>query len=156
VILLNGGRIEQNGTPVDLYETPANVFVARFIGTPPMNLMKLEAGQSGAVIAGTDGPAVMSAEHAGGSLGVRPEHIGLAFERGHRATVESVEYLGGDSLVSCRLGGQSLAVRAPGSVGLARGDVTWLDWVPGAQHYFEAGGRRRAADVRHGAATLVA
>ena len=156
VILLNAGRIEQNGTPVDLYETPANVFVARFIGTPPMNLLKLEAGQGGAVIAGTDGPAIFSAEHAGGSLGVRPEHIGIAVERGHRATVESVEYLGGDSLVACRLGGQTLAVRAPGSVGLARGDPTWLTWAPGAQHYFEASGRRRDADVRHGAATLVA
>jgi sn-glycerol 3-phosphate transport system ATP-binding protein len=156
VILLNGGRIEQNGTPVELYETPANVFVARFIGTPPMNLLKLEAGQGGAVIAGTDGPPVLSVEHAAGSLGVRPEHIGLAFERGHRVTVESVEYLGGDSLVTCRLGGQPLAVRAPGSVGLARGDATWLTWTLGAQHYFEAGGRRRGADVRHGAATLVA
>jgi sn-glycerol 3-phosphate transport system ATP-binding protein len=156
VLLLNGGRIEQNGTPVELYETPANVFVARFIGTPPMNLLKLEAREGGAVIAGTDGVAVLPIEHATGSLGVRPEHIGLAFERGHRATVESVEYLGGDSLVTCRLGGQPLAVRAPGSVGLARGDIAWLTWAAGAHHYFEAGGRRRDASVRHGAATLVA
>ena len=51
VILLNGGRIEQNGTPVELYEQPANTFVARFIGTPPMNLLALEAGAGGAVIA---------------------------------------------------------------------------------------------------------
>ena len=76
VILLNGGRIEQNGAPVDLYERPANTFVARFIGTPPMNLLKLDAGADGAVIAGTDGPAVLPAHCAGGMLGVRPEHIG--------------------------------------------------------------------------------
>ena len=60
VILLNRGEIEQNGTPVDLYETPANTFVARFIGTPPMNLLPLVARRDGAVIAGTDGPAVLA------------------------------------------------------------------------------------------------
>ena len=63
-------------------------------------------------------------------LGVRPEHIALGFERGLRAVVEGVEYLGGDSLLTCRLGGQPLAVRAPGSVGLAAGDPTWLTWAP--------------------------
>ncbi|HWD36077.1 MAG TPA: sn-glycerol-3-phosphate ABC transporter ATP-binding protein UgpC, partial [Casimicrobiaceae bacterium] len=49
VILLNSGRIEQNGTPADLYECPVNTFVARFIGTPPMNLLRLEHGAAGAV-----------------------------------------------------------------------------------------------------------
>jgi len=156
VILLHGGRIEQNGTPVELYETPANVFVARFIGTPPMNLLKLEEGPGGAVIAGTEGPVVLPADYAGGLLGVRPEHIGLAFERGVRAGIEGVEYLGGDSLVSCRIGGQSLAVRVPGSVGLARGDATWLTWAAGAQHFFEANGARRASAVRHEPATFLA
>ena len=156
VILLNGGRIEQNGTPVELYETPANVFVARFIGTPPMNLLRLEPGPGGAVIAGTEGPAVLPSEYAGGMLGVRPEHIALAFDHGLRARVESVEYLGGDSLLTCRLGGQSLAVRAPGSVGLSAGDETWLAWAPGAQHFFETGGARHELRVRHEPATLTA
>ena len=64
VILMNSGRIEQNGTPVDLYERPANEFVARFIGTPPMNLLALERGRDGAVIAGTEGPSVLPAEYS--------------------------------------------------------------------------------------------
>src|SRR5947199_3087779 len=64
VILLSSGHIEQNGTPADLYETPANTFVARFIGTPPMNLLRLEPSAGGAVIAGTDGPAFSPVEHA--------------------------------------------------------------------------------------------
>ena len=106
VVLMRAGRIEQNGTPVDLYENPANTFVARFIGTPPMNLLRLEAGRGGAVIAGTDGPVgARRRDCAGGMLGVRPEHMQLAFETGVRADVDSVEYLGGDSLVSCRIGG---------------------------------------------------
>ena len=56
VILLNAGRIEQNGAAADLYEAPANLFVARFIGTPAMNLLALEPANGGAVIAGTAGP----------------------------------------------------------------------------------------------------
>jgi sn-glycerol 3-phosphate transport system ATP-binding protein len=147
VILLNGGRIEQNGTPVELYEQPANTFVARFIGTPPMNLLKLEQGTGGAIIQGADGPALLPAQCAGGMLGVRPEHIGLAFEKGVRAGVESVEYLGGDSLIACRIGVQPLAVRTQGNVGLTRGDAAWLTWAPGAQHFFAASGvRERIAD----------
>jgi sn-glycerol 3-phosphate transport system ATP-binding protein len=156
VILLNGGRIEQNGTPVELYEQPANAFVARFIGTPPMNLLLLESGAGGAIIRGAGGPAVLPAQCADGMLGVRPEHIGLAFERGVRARVESVEYLGGDSLIACRIGAQPLAVRTQGNVGLTHGDTAWLTWAPDAQHYFAEGGVRHAAPERHAAATQVA
>ncbi len=148
VVLLNKGRIEQNATPAELYENPANTFVARFIGTPPMNLLPLDAGRGGAVVAGTDGPAVAPADCAGLTLGVRPEHIALGFERGARADVAAIEYLGADSLVTCRLGAATLAVRVPGSVGLARGDAAWLTWAPGAQHLFERGGERRAASAQ--------
>jgi sn-glycerol 3-phosphate transport system ATP-binding protein len=156
VILLNAGSIVQDGTPVELYEAPADMFVARFIGTPPMNLLQLAAGADGAVIAGAGGAAVLPSSCAGGTLGVRPEHIGLAFERGTRATVASVEYLGGDSLLSCTIGTQPLAVRVQGNVGLARGDTTWLAWAPGAQHYFGEDGRRLAVPARHETATQVA
>ncbi len=156
VVLLNKGRIEQNAAPVDLYETPANTFVARFIGTPPMNLLPLEPGAAGAVIAGTDGPAIAPAECAGLTLGVRPEHIELGLERGARARVESVEYLGADSLVACRLGTAAVAVRVPGSSGLARGDAAWLSWAPGAQHLFERDGTRRPESARQESATMLA
>ncbi|MEP7184030.1 MAG: ABC transporter ATP-binding protein [Betaproteobacteria bacterium] len=156
VVLLNQGRIEQTATPVDLYESPANTFVARFIGTPPMNLLPLEAGAGGAVVAGTAGPAVAPADCAGMMLGVRPEHITLNFERGARAAVDSIEYLGADSLVVCRLGATTVAVRVPGSVGLAHGDAAWLAWAPSAQHLFERDGRRRAEQVRQEPATMYA
>jgi sn-glycerol 3-phosphate transport system ATP-binding protein len=156
VVLMRAGKIEQVGTPVDLYEDPANTFVARFIGTPPMNLLHLEAGSGGAVIAGTDAPVVLEGRAAPGMLGVRPEHMQLAFEAGIRASIDSVEYLGGDSLVSCRIGGQPVAVRVPGSVGLVHGDTTWVRWVPGAQHYFDADGRRAPLETRAPSATLFA
>jgi sn-glycerol 3-phosphate transport system ATP-binding protein len=156
VILLNRGRIEQNATPVELYETPANTFVARFIGTPPMNLLPLEAGAGGAVVAGTAGPAVAPAECAGLTLGVRPEHITVAFERGVRAEVAAVEYLGADSLLTCRLGSVTLAVRVAGATGLAKGDAAWLAWPAGAQHFFDRDGRRRERQQRQQGATLLA
>jgi sn-glycerol 3-phosphate transport system ATP-binding protein len=156
VVLLNQGRIEQNATPVELYDTPANTFVARFIGTPPMNLLPLERHAEGAVIAGTTGPVVAPSECAGMTLGVRPEHLTLALDRGLRATVERVEYLGADSLLSCRAGAASIAARVAGSVALAAGDTAWLVWAPGAQHLFDRDGRRRGDSIRHASATLVA
>jgi sn-glycerol 3-phosphate transport system ATP-binding protein len=156
VVLLNQGKIEQHATPVELYDRPANTFIARFIGTPPMNLLPLERGKEGAVIAGTDGPAVAPADCAGLTLGVRPEHISLGIERGIPATVAAIEYLGADSLVTCRLGSTTLAVRVPGSVGHARGDATRLSWASGAQHLFERDGLRRAHTVHHETATQLA
>jgi sn-glycerol 3-phosphate transport system ATP-binding protein len=156
VVLLDKGRIEQNATPADLYENPANTFVARFIGTPPMNLLPLGAGHGGAMVAGTDGPAVAPAECAGMTLGVRPEHITLGLERGVRAEIAAIEYLGADSLVTCRLGAATLAVRVPGSVGLARGDAAHLSWAPGAQHFFDRSGERRAVPTQRQPETFFA
>jgi sn-glycerol 3-phosphate transport system ATP-binding protein len=156
VVLLNRGKIEQNAAPVDLYECPANTFVARFIGTPPMNLLPLEQGAAGAVVAGTDGPAVAPGDCAGMTLGVRPEHVALGFDRGAAAIVAAIEYLGADSLVTCRLGRATLAVRVPGGVGLSRGDVARLSWAPGAQHLFERDGTRRAETDRTETATMFA
>ena len=153
VILLNAGRIEQNGAPADLYEHPANTFVARFIGTPPMNLLRLAARDGGAVVDGTEGPVVLPVECAGGMLGVRPEHVAFA-ERGVRASVQSIEYLGGDSLVMCRIGDGGLAVRAPGRVSVRAGDAVGLDWPRDAVHYFEASGRNVGIPSRRGATAL--
>jgi len=86
-------------------------------------------------------------------LGVRPEHVALA-ERGVRAAVQSVEYLGGDSLVVCRIGDGNLAVRAPGRVPVRAGDAVDLDWPPEAVHYFDASGRNVGVPSRRGAAAL--
>ena len=156
VVLLNRGRIEQNAPPVELYESPANTFVARFIGTPPMNLLPLDPCPGGAAIAGTGGPAVAPAGCAGLTLGLRPEHVVLGFNRGARAEVAAIEYLGADSLVTCRLGSVSIAARVAGSTGLTRGDSTSLSWAPGAQHLFEADGTRRADIYRQETETQLA
>jgi sn-glycerol 3-phosphate transport system ATP-binding protein len=156
VILLERGRIAQNGPPVELYEIPANTFVARFIGTPPMNLLSLEPCADGAAIAGTAGPALLPHGLANGTLGVRPEHVALSADRGVPATVESVEYLGADSLVACRVGSGQASVRVAGSVGLRRGDAVRLSWAGGAQHYFDRDGKRSPLPERATSATMLA
>ena len=69
VILMRAGRIEQNGAPAELYERPASLFAARFIGGSPMNLLELDDGPNGAVIAGTAGPALFAASGRGRVLG---------------------------------------------------------------------------------------
>src|SRR5882762_7769696 len=89
VILLRDGRVEQDASP-------ATVFAARFIGTPPMNILALADGAGGAVVDGTDGPVVLSGRGAGLCLGVRPEEIRLASEGGLRASAPTVEYPGAD------------------------------------------------------------
>jgi len=138
VVLLREGRVEQDATPVELYRHPATVFAARFIGTPPMNVLALEDAPGGAVVRGTDGPTVSPGPGAGVLLGVRPEDVSLTSGPGLAARVATIEYLGADSIVTCAGGGQSLAVRAPGRVDLAAGAVVTLAWKPDAVHLFDA------------------
>ncbi len=120
VILLNQGRIEQNGTPVELYEAPANTFVARFIGTPPMNLLPLVAharrcGHRRHRRARRCCPS----EFAGGMLGVRPgahraRNATAATRRASKASSTSAA-IRWSSAASAR---QRVAVRVPGASGL--------------------------------------
>jgi sn-glycerol 3-phosphate transport system ATP-binding protein len=138
VVLLREGRVEQDAPPADLYARPATVFAARFIGTPPMNILELEDAPGGAVVRGTDGPAVSSGRGAGLLLGVRPEDVSLGGGSGLAARVTTVEYLGADSIVTCAAGRQALAVRAPGRVDLTLGAAVTLAWKPEATHLFDA------------------
>ena len=121
VVLLNRGRIEQNATPVELYEQSGQHVrraLHRHAADEPA-AARARPRRRGRSPAPT-GPAVAPADCAGLTLGVRPEHIALALRaRRARATVAAVEYLGADSLVTCRSGAATLAVRVPGSVGLA-------------------------------------
>ena len=144
VILLRNGSIEQNAPPALLYAQPASVFAARFIGTPPMNILPLAEGADGAVIEGSDGPVILPRGSGRGlQLGVRPEHIALV-ERGIAAVVESVEYFGADTIVGARIGAAPLLVRVPGQLTLAAGDRVRLGWDAAHQYFFDsATGLRR-------------
>ncbi len=106
---------------------------------------------------GTRGPGVGPIGWAGGTLGVRPEHIVLSREGAFEVRVETVEYLGADSLLLCRIGDQLVTARVAGRVGLSGGDFARLDWAGGASHYFDAAtGARRLAEPVHEAVTMLA
>ncbi|MBO9329512.1 ATP-binding cassette domain-containing protein [Achromobacter xylosoxidans] len=138
VVLLRGGQIEQHDTPDGLYARPASEFAARFIGTPPMNLIGLAGGNGATVIAGADGPAIASAPAGAVKLGVRPEHIRID-DGGIPATIESVEYFGADSIVVCRVGDTSgVAVRVSGHLRARAGEALRLSWPQAQQHFFAA------------------
>ena len=97
MIVMNAGRVEQFGTPEEVYNRPATTFVASFMGSPPMNLLKhLRNADFG-------GPA-------GAILGIRPEHL-IISDTGWAVQVEAIEMLGAERLVYGRLGDESLIVR---------------------------------------------
>ena len=133
VVLMKDGRIVQNASPADLYARPASAFAARFIGTPPMNVVSLPS---------------LSGE--GLLLGVRPESIrldegctagcteGRATGTNIAARVDAVEYLGADSIVTCRVGTELLTVRLPGQVALKPSSEARLAWAADAVHLFDA------------------
>jgi sn-glycerol 3-phosphate transport system ATP-binding protein len=144
IVLLNAGRVEQFAPPEELYARPATVFAAGFIGTPPMNLLPLDNADvlrwAHANLAGSLPQGVL----AGLIVGVRPEKISLA-DAGLAADVLSLEYLGADSLVACRVGACELIVRQSGRVKLAAGDRIHMTWPQAESHFFEARSGRRHA-----------
>jgi sn-glycerol 3-phosphate transport system ATP-binding protein len=131
VVLLHRGRVEQAATPRELYARPATTFAAGFIGTPSMNLLRLQEGR----IAGSTVQA-----GAGQWLGVRPEAVTL----GGRvpATVKSVEYLGADLILHCGVGSETLTVRTGGQAQLSQGSQVLVDWHDSALHHFDSQGQR--------------
>ncbi len=141
VVLLNQGRIEQHGTPDQIYARPATEFAARFIGTPPMNLLALETLHGVPVLAGSHGPALQGARPRAARLGIRPENMVLTRDGRWRARVTGIEYFGADSIVMCELGGAGMAaVRVPGVPTCAQGSTVGLDWSAEHQHFFDAAG----------------
>jgi ABC-type sugar transport system ATPase subunit len=150
IVILNHGRIEQIGTPEEVYDTPASVFVAGFIGAPPMNLLAAGIGADGHVSLG-DVIALPpgTARPAGPRevlLGVRPEHLlwhagdGVPFLAG-RATL--VEPLGSDTLVSLDIGGTLITARLPPRLVRRPGESVALAVNSANIHFFDraTGGR---------------
>jgi len=131
IVVLNAGRIEQYGSPLELYEHPANLFVAGFIGSPKMNFIgKDVAGQFGAA-----------------TIGVRPEHITVARDgEGWEGTVGVAEHLGSDTFVYVdvpQIG--TLTARTVGEMGIRVGDRIRLRPDERRIHRFDAEGRTLAA-----------
>jgi len=141
IVVLNAGRIEQVGSPMDLYHRPANAFVAGFIGAPAMNFLPVTLADGTA----RHGDEALGAAPAGTvQLGIRPEHVTLlpAGQGQMAATVLLRETLGGDAYLYVRTGaGTQMVVRAEGDTTLDHGAVVGLDLPRPRRHHFAADGR---------------
>jgi multiple sugar transport system ATP-binding protein len=151
IVVLNAGRIEQIGAPMELYRRPANLFVAGFLGSPGMNflpgLVSRTDGQSIEIDAAgvrITVPRALGATAAAGSpvtLGVRPEHIRFSSsESDVPGEVAHVERLGGEALVHVRIGpsGHMLVAKAEGAADLSGGENIRVRFDAG--HLFDSAG----------------
>jgi ABC-type sugar transport system ATPase subunit len=151
IAVLDKGRLQQIATPRELYERPANRFVAGFIGSPPMALLPATAAVDGGALVLTiagqrvrvAGPTTQGTPAAAvRTVGVRPEAWSVADEQADalRATVEHVEFLGHETLLHARVADTPVIVRVAGAARAAAGDEVRL--TPSAVHLFDAQGQR--------------
>jgi sn-glycerol 3-phosphate transport system ATP-binding protein len=144
LIVMNSGRAEQVGSPLEVYERPSTTFVAGFIGSPAMNMLGGRLVGNGFVTGG--GSVRFGLPQGGGqdgreiTLGVRPEHVEPAGDRPmFNLNVDFVEALGADTLVHGYLGADApLTVRLPGISRVAAGDVVPLTVPAERLHLFDA------------------
>ena len=145
VAVMNGGEILQVGTPNDVYDRPSSVFVADFIGNPPMNMLPF----GGPVAPGSDKVSVAGADvsvpvlehgldHDSGILGARPEHIVLSDSAALRGRVFGVEYTGARKIVAVDTDVGRVRVRASNTVDARIGDTVGLDFLTSRLSLFDA------------------
>ena len=152
IAVLNGGRLQQLGTPLELYQWPANQFVAQFIGSPPMNLLPVEVVAPGQLLLQgrrlvVEGPMASALGGRAGqrlSGGLRPEHLKLApaTNRNLPAEVSHVEALGNELLVTCRLleGGHLVLLRTSPDQAVNVGQAVHLEVDPSGWRLFDGQG----------------
>jgi multiple sugar transport system ATP-binding protein len=146
IAILSAGRLQQVGTPQEVYEVPANLFVAQFIGTPPMNTL------DGTVTMSPDGPAIavdasrfpvptdLKSRLEEGQrviVGARPEHLDVHDDGSVTHDVRAVEWLGHECLVFGTVGGAPVVVRQVGMAPLAAGGTIRLAVDPANVHLFD-------------------
>jgi multiple sugar transport system ATP-binding protein len=151
IVVLNAGRIEQVGTPLDLYHRPANLFVAGFIGSPQMNLIECQVagvGPSEVLVSLPGGgtlavPVLPDGVRTGEAvtLGIRPDHVRVSPQGSLTGRVELVEELGENHLLYVDAGqGRRLTIREPGDARHEAGSTVSLDLAREFCHLFRRTG----------------
>ncbi|AZO17304.1 MULTISPECIES: ABC transporter ATP-binding protein [unclassified Mesorhizobium] len=131
IVVLNAGNIEQVGSPMELYKTPKNLFVAGFIGSPKMNMIE----------------GAPAEKYGAKTIGIRPEHLNISTSSGDwKATVGVAEHLGSDTFLHVQADGiGTINVRADGEVAVKHGDTVYLTPDKTKLHRFGADGKALAA-----------
>jgi sn-glycerol 3-phosphate transport system ATP-binding protein len=145
LVVMNAGRVEQIGAPLEIYEKPATTFVATFIGAPAMNLLKMQGAEPALLLGNGRIPS------EGAIVGIRPEDLELsrsdAIPDGAIVlpmTVGAVERVGPESFVYGTLDrGDSIIVRTPGTFAPAPGERALALASRAKLHVFSADGKRR-------------
>jgi multiple sugar transport system ATP-binding protein len=167
IVVLRMGRVEQVGTPLELYNQPANLFVAGFIGSPRMNFLEarvLGRRDDGVEVRLNDGTPLLLPRDPGGArdgdsltLGIRPEHLVISEGSGGngshpsaRVAVNLTEPLGGESFVYGSLSsGEPVTIKQPGQVFIKAGAEIAMAVDPALCHLFDREGRALAATSQH-------
>ncbi|UFN48158.1 ABC transporter ATP-binding protein [Roseomonas sp. OT10] len=152
VAMMEAGRVLQLGTPLELYERPASLSVAQFIGSPAINLLPVRIGEGGLALLPTGEALLRTGLPPGGeaTIGLRPEALHLRGPGGGPALparLRRVENLGAESLLHLDLPGlpgRGLILRATGPAGAAPGEAVTVGFDPGAAHVFDGAGQRVA------------
>lgn len=146
IVVLNQGNIEQIGRPLEIYEKPASLFVANFIGSPAMNLIKVKADGADVMLASggrvTAGRGLPSGDI---TLGVRPERIKLSGNKGAQSlpySITLVEELGSQKIVHGNVEGTDLTVVYPEDIALPGSDA-FVDLPPNYLHFFDTASGKR-------------
>jgi len=157
IAIMNQGAIEQLGAPQEVYDRPASVFVADFIGSPSMNFLPLPGGYASGVRQVRLGEAMLVVpelrEDASAPqllYGVRPEHVRFASDSALRAEVLGTEYLGTSQIVTCQtVLGTTLRARVGNDVAAQRGDAVGLAFDATQVSLFDAASGRALRTIRH-------
>ncbi len=148
IVVMHSGHIEQMGTPLELYDEPKNLFVAGFIGSPAMNIVKGEL--AGSTLRLADGTTIeLGAVPAGVSdgpitLGLRPEHLRLDAD-GAKAEVLIIEPTGSETLVTLRLGDHDLVGVFRERISAKPGEMIGIAFDESRMHLFDAQSGERIA-----------
>ncbi|WP_105434932.1 ABC transporter ATP-binding protein [Neorhizobium tomejilense] len=147
IVVLNSGRVEQIGSPLDLYNKPVNRFVAGFIGSPRMNFLKLGArkGEGAFTVPGGEVRLPRNLSSAPAEIGIRPEHVELVSHGAPDSlagTVTMTEHLGSDTYAYVALEGseEMVVVRLSGDRAVKRGEPIGVHVDPAMIHVFSADG----------------
>ena len=158
IVVMNHGVVEQFGTPKEIYDHPATMFVADFIGAPPMNFLPIgpmtHRGLDEVFLGQTRVAVPMLREGGPGSfaLGVRPEHIALSDSAAYRGTIEATEYLGTTQIVTLATPEGRVKARVASGHSARVGEVVGMTFITRALSVFDrTTGRALRTDANEGA-----